>query len=211
MQNIFAADEIVADGKTFQGEVSKIYADKIVVDKKEIAYHTSLSVKMEAFAVHNFGYQLVLTNGSKVSGTIRKISKEKIVVMSQVFGLLEVPLSKVSQINFDKTNQNDFESKLADGEVVILYKNNSKVQGKILSSSFDKLVLRSEEGLVTLEFKQISVIWFKNHVNQQVLTLRNGDVLIEGIEFNGENMLLSFLDQQKDLSISNLKTIQLKK
>ena len=101
-----------------------------------------------------------LLNGDRISGEIVKRDNENLIIETDLFGRLLIPLARLSSIDFRKPDRTP--APRIKGEVALQLANGDLIPGKLRWLDGESVGLKSLLGLVTIERRRITRLFFNN-------------------------------------------------
>jgi hypothetical protein len=203
----FADTAVLKDGSEKHGTVKSITAKQIAWEKGEPLDRSAVrAVRFSAKAVVAKPAQLLLKDGSRLSGALHALDRETVHFRSTALGPLELPLARVAGLRFGDAEHEDPAVNDA-GTAALRLKIGTWVKGKLMTVSAQSAVLRTESGLRKVEWSETVGVYFGGVSGKAALTLRNGDRIGMPVQWQGEHLIVQVDDKNKaKLTIESLQS-----
>ncbi len=201
-----AADEVVTAKGTKTGDIEAIRASGVKLSGAPAVPLAKIkTVRLAAPPVVAKDSGIVLRNGTRFAGVLRRFDDKQIVFRTTTLGLLTLPLKQVAYVYYD--NRSAPTTSKSKGFTVRL-KNRKLVTGTIFARSPTRLVLKTDDGLEKIVTTDIAQIIFGRAATDAAITLRNGDVINETVKWHGDNFTFKLAGTSHKVSLAAVSTIQ---
>ncbi len=102
---------------------------------------------------------IVTTNGSRIVGTLERMTAEKAVILTEFAGKLDIPADKVADI-------------ITDQEVAVRFDSGDQLIGKLTETLDGGVVMRSGIGDIPVAREKMSAVWPKGADSPEMITLK---------------------------------------
>jgi len=120
---------------------------------------------------------LLLTDGSRLSGTVHKHGKTNVTFRATSLGPLALPLAQVAAIYYTRDFAPGSLQMPPKGHILVMLKTGTAKQGKFFASSASTLILRTKKGLKKIAVQDMAYVSFRLAARRPGIILRNGDRL----------------------------------
>lgn len=102
---------------------------------------------------------VVTTNGSRIVGTLERMTANKAVIQTEFAGKLEIPTDKVADI-------------ITDQEVAVRFDSGDQLIGKLAETPDGSIVMQSGIGDIPVTREKISAVWPKGDDSPEVIAVK---------------------------------------
>ena len=134
---------------------------------------------------------LLLTDGTRLSGTLQELNQAQVKFRSTALGPLVLPLERVAAVCFAGGGIPDNLQTPKKDHVLAVLTTGIRHQGQLFAASREGLILRTESGLPKIDFAETAYVSFRKADSRTAVVLRNGDRLNMPIQWSGASFSVS--------------------
>lgn len=141
-------------------------------------------------ATHAADMRLLLRDGTAVCGTVRLLTRERIVFRAVIAGPLDLPLEQVAALQLAEGPVLAAARGAGGSNVVVVLKSGLVRSGALVAASANNVLLKTADGLEKSAFDNLSGVAFGPLPagDGAVVVLRNGDRLSGAVQWTGAGL-----------------------
>ena len=207
-----AADTVTVDGKPVSVEVVGVTDSHVQCREHEpIPRKDVSSIAFDRFDVVAKQQGILLRDGTRLSGVLRRTGVREVTFRSTSLGLMAIPRKNIAAATYRKP-----EDATADlpapgkDDVVAVLENGVRRRGSLLAWTPAGVVLRTDSGPATLSEKRLAAVVFAKVSDRTSVVLRNGDRIAFPVTWKGQSLTVNipFAETDITLNLDAVKTVQ---
>ena len=182
----------------------------MLADKTAIPMNTVKSINFSNFMVISKPYGVILRDGSRLSGVLRK--KETNHILFRSTSLKEIMIPKSSIAGFFYQGLDTIPLKALPRNIPCVITKTKKIipARKILWADQNSAAILGKNGMKKFTADELAYVISSNFSPKKNIILRNGDVLNMPIDWNGKKFSMQLIGKPLTLPITTIKKVNLK-
>lgn len=178
------------DHHATEGRVAAVTEDGVrLASGTTIAWDGVKRVIFDRSSVVASTARLRLNDGTSVCGVVRSFTSAHIVFRSVSIGELDVPLARVTALQFAGGTPLASVADASSSNIVVLLKSGLMRRGVLVAASASNMLLKTKDGMEKLALENIEgVVFGRSTPAGMTLVLRNGDLLCATPEWKKDSL-----------------------
>lgn len=157
------------------------------------------AIAADVFPVPAKSTGVVLKDGTRLSGVLRKHTKESTLVRTTSLGLLEFKRSEIAALFF----ADDFAKRVVRSmkDPVVIKRDGAVLSGKILWVTDASTGIKTKDGLKRINASDMAALYYAPFPSVKKLVLRNGDVINAQVDYKDTHVEVTIGGVTRKLSL----------
>ena len=181
-----------------------------LADKTKIPLNSVKSINFSNFMVISKPYGVILSDGSRFSGILRKKETDHILFRSTTLKEIMIPKSSIAGFFYQGLDTISLKSLPKSLPCVITKTKKIIPARKILWADQNSAAILGQNGMKKFTADELAYVISSNFSPKKNITLRNGDVLNMPINWNGRKFRIPLVGKTFTLPLTTIKKVNLK-